>query len=221
MGSVRRHDRGVPFTCEACGRRNWPDLLPPVGDVLRCPHCLVERPFAKPPLLIVTGTVGIGKSTLCARLAGTIPGAILLDADVHAEDLVSVVPPNEDYPAFWRSLMRLAHELAQNGVAVVYFSTMLPAQALANADVLGYFETVEFLCLTCPPDVLRRRLVGREEGVGDSQTEVWVEFDRALVDAATALPTATVIDAGRAVEEVEHDVRHWVNTHLSHSRRAP
>jgi broad-specificity NMP kinase len=37
-------------------------------------------------LLIVTGTPGIGKSTLCARLAGTIPGVVLLDADVFAAD---------------------------------------------------------------------------------------------------------------------------------------
>ena len=136
-------------------------MIPAVGDVLRCPRCADERPFVKPPLLVVTATVGVGKSTLCARLAGTIPGAILLDADIHAEDLISVVPPNEDYPAFWRSMMRLAHELAQNNVVVVYFSTMLPAQVLANRDALGYFESVHFLCLTCPPDVLRARLARR------------------------------------------------------------
>src|SRR5437763_811904 len=115
-----RHDGGVPFTCEACGRRSpFPDLIPAVGDVLRCPHCADERPFVRPPLLVVTGTAGIGKSTLCARLAGTIPGALLLDADILAEDLISVVSPKQDYPAFWRSMMRLAHEVAQNNVVVV------------------------------------------------------------------------------------------------------
>ena len=145
----------MPFTCEACGRRSvFPDLIPAVGDVLRCPHCADERLSSGEPLLVVTGTAGIGKSTLCARLAGTIPGALLLDADIVAEDLVSVTPPNQDYPAFWRSMMRLAHELAQNNVEVVYFSTMLPEQVLANSDVLGYFDSVHFLCLTCPPDVL-------------------------------------------------------------------
>src|SRR5439155_9345190 len=93
--SSRRHDRGVPFTCEVCGGRSvFPDLIPAVGDVLRCPHCADERPFVRPPLLVVTGTAGVGKSTVCARLAGTIPGAVLLDADVFAEELISVVPPN-------------------------------------------------------------------------------------------------------------------------------
>ena len=131
----------MPFTCEVCGRRSvFPDLIPAVGDVLRCPHCAGERPFVRPPLLVVTGAAGVGKSTLCARLAGTVPGAVLLDADIVAEDLISVVPPNQDYPAFWRSMMRLAHELAQNDVVVVYFSTMMPEQVLGNRDVLGQFR---------------------------------------------------------------------------------
>lgn len=216
------HDRGVPFTCEACGGRSWPDLIPAVGDVLRCPHCADERPFVRPPFLVVTGTVGIGKSTLCARLAGTIPGAVVLDADVLAEDLISVVPPNPDYAAFWRSMMRLAHELGQNNVVVAYFSTMLPEQVLANSDVLDFFDSVHFLCLTCTPDVLRARLTRREgTDVASARIEMWLDFNRALAAAASDLPTATVVDAGRTVDEVEHDVRHWINTRLNTGHSDP
>ena len=189
-------------------------MIPAVGDVLRCPHCAAERPFVKPPLLVVTGTAGVGKSALCARLAGTIPGAVLLDADIHAEDLISVVTPNEDYPAFWRSMMRLAHELAQNKVVVVYFSGMLPEQVLANSDVLSYFASVQFLCLTCPPDVLRVRLSGHEGKPRPLQSSMGSSFNRALVAAASEIPTATVLDAGGTMDEVEHDVRHWIETRL-------
>jgi broad-specificity NMP kinase len=214
--STRRHNGGVPFTCEVCGRRGiFPDLIPAVDGVLRCPHCADERPFVRPPLLIVTGTVGIGKSTLCARLAGTITGALLLDADILAVDLVSVVPPKQDYPAFWRSMMRLAHELAQNNVVVVYFSTMLPEQVLANSGVLGYFRSVHFLCLSCPPDVLHARLAGRDgSAAANARIDVWSDFNNVLVAAASAIPTATVVDAGRTTDQVEHDVRHWINTQL-------
>jgi hypothetical protein len=211
--AARRHNRCVPFTCEACG--GWSDLIPAVGLVLRCPHCRHERPFVRPPLLVVTGTSGIGKSTLCARLAGTIPGAVLLDADVHAEDLISVVPPNQDYAAFWRSMMRLAHEIAQNNVVVVYFSVMLPEQILGNTDVLDYFDSAHFLCLTCPPDVLRARHAGRvESGPLTPSTERWVDFNAALMVASSEVPTATVVDASRTVDQVEQDVRNWVNTHV-------
>jgi thymidylate kinase len=166
-------------------------------------------------LLIVTGTSGIGKSTLCARLAGTIPGAVLLDADVFAEDLVSVAASNHDYPAFWRSMMRLAHELAQNNVVVVYFSVMLPEQVLANSGVLTYFDSVQFLCLTCPPDVLGARFAGRGgNAVATNRIDVWLDFNSTLVAAASELPTATVVDAGHPIDQVEHDVRKWINIQL-------
>jgi predicted kinase len=204
----------VPFTCDVCGRSTFPELIPPVGDLLRCPHCGDERRFARPSLLVVTGTVGIGKSTLCARLAGTIPGTVLLDADIFAEDLVSVAPPHVDYEAFWRSMLSLAHELAQNNVVVVYFSVMRPEQLLANSDLVGYFHSVNFLCLTCPADVLRARLARREPAADPAGFERWVDFNGALAAAASDLPTADVADASHAIDQVEHEVRDWIKAQL-------
>jgi gluconate kinase len=185
-----------------------------VGDVLRCPICAHQRSFVRSPLLVVTGAAGVGKSTICARLAGTISGAVLVDLDVFGEDIVSIAPPNRDYPAFWRSMMRLAHELAQNDTVVVYFSTMLPAQLIANSDTLNYFSSVHFLCMICRPDVLQARLKARGEHVLSSRLKFWTDFNDALTEAATTIPTATAIDVGRTVDEVEHDVRRWINTHL-------
>ena len=184
--------------------------------MLRCPHCACERPFLRAPLLVVTGTAGIGKSTLCARLSGTIAGVVLLDADIFAEDFVSVVSPNKDYPEYWRSMIRLAHELSQNNVVVVYLSTMLPEQLLANTDVLGYFDSVHFLCLTCPPGVLVGRLARRDgTEAAAARAERWLQFDRALLAAASETLAATVVDAGRTVDEVEKDVRAWINAVLA------
>ena len=205
----------MPFICEGCGRSAFPDLIPAVGDVLQCPSCAAKRSFVRPPLLVVTGTAGIGKSTLCARLAGTVDRVVFLDADIHATDLVSVVPPNQDYPAFWRSMMRLAHELAQSGLVVVYFSVMLPEQVLVNSEILSYFDSVQFLCLTCAPDQLRARIAGRDgSATAAARTQVWVDFDAALVAAAGEVPTATVLDAGRPVDIVERDVRRWIHSLL-------
>jgi hypothetical protein len=182
--------------------------------VLRCPLCANERGFTRPSLLVVTGTVGIGKSTVCARLAGTIPGTVLLDADIFAEEFTSVAPPNDDYEAFWRSMLRLAHELAQSNVTVVYFSVMRPQQLLANGDILGYFDSVHFLCLTCPPDELRARLMRREPSADPAWFERWVEFNSGLAADAKVLPTADILDAGRAIDQVEGDVRGWIETQL-------
>jgi energy-coupling factor transporter ATP-binding protein EcfA2 len=215
---------GMPFTCEACGSRT--DLMPAVGDVLRCPHCSDERPFVRPPLLVVTGPAGVGKSTLCARLAGTIPRAVLLDADIVGERHVSVVSPNPDYTAFWWSMMRLAHELAQNDLVVAYFSVMLPEQVLANSDALRYFESVHFLCLAARPDVLRARIARQAGSIAvtvnidaylDERTTVWNDFNTALLAAASDTPRTTTLDASRPIGEVELDVRDWINA-LLHRR---
>ncbi|HXW81726.1 MAG TPA: AAA family ATPase, partial [Acidimicrobiales bacterium] len=181
----------VPFTCEACGAARDLVQIPAHATMLRCPQCGHERRFFRPPLLIITGTAGAGKSTICARLAGRVPGAVLLDADIFASDMISVVAPNADYPAFWRSMARLAHEIAQNNLAVVFFSVMLPQQLLANTDVLGYFESISFLCLTCDAEVLRTRFVQRD-GSGSSPLEIdaaverWRQFNDVLMDAVTS-----------------------------------
>jgi predicted kinase len=194
--------------------------------MLICPHCGSERAFLRKPLLVVTGTPGTGKSTVCARLAGTIPEAVLLDLDVFVDEIGSAAPPDPDYAAFWRLMMRLAHEVSQNDLAVVCFSVMLPEQVLANTEALRYFDSVEFLCLTCPPETLRARLTSRR-GWGAAAGEAeglsaavayWLEFDRILVDSAGRLPTATILDSAGEPDRVSEEVRDWLVDRLS-SRR--
>ncbi len=110
-----------------------------------------------------------------------------LNADIHAEDLISAVSPSHDYPAFWRSMMRLAHEIAQNNLAVVNFAVMLPEQVLANREDLRYFNAVRFLCLTCPPAELHRRIAGRAgPGFVTEVVQKWIDFNDALVADAGA-----------------------------------
>ena len=187
------------------------DQIPAHGMVLAVRNAATSGGFVRPPLLIVTGTRAPGIDHF-ARLAGRIPGAVLLDADVFASDMISVVPPNEDYPAFWRSMARLAHEISQNNLAVVFFSVMLPQQLLANTDVLEYFESVSFLCLRCDAEVLRTRLM-RRAGSGATRKGLrrpWTggaRFNDVLIDAASSINDVHVIDATRPVGEVESGVR--------------
>jgi 2-phosphoglycerate kinase len=144
---------------------------------------------------------------------------VLLDADVFACDMISVAPPNEDYPAFWRSMTRLAHEISQNNLVVVFFSVMLPQQVLANKGVLDYFESVSFLCLTCDAEVLRTRFVRRLVSASDTQrieaaVDRWRRFNDVLIDAARSTDGVEAIDATRSVGEVESDVRGWILARL-------
>ena len=92
---------------------------------------------------------------------------------------------------------------------------MLPEQVLVNSDVVSYFCSVDFLCLTCPPEVLRSRLVRRDgSDAATANSAVWVAFNSALAAAAREIPTATVLDAAGAVDQVAADVRHWITTRL-------
>jgi hypothetical protein len=97
----------------------------------------------------------------------------------------------------------------------VYFAVMLPEQVVANSEVLRYFDSVHFLCLTCRPADLRRRLAARvQPGAVPEVVQRWVDFNEALVAAARQIPTATVVDAGRTVDQLEDVVRLWIDRQL-------
>jgi hypothetical protein len=52
------------------------------------------------------------------------------------------------------------------------------------------------------------------EGWLDARTARWLEFNDDLAAAASEISTATVVDAGGTVDQVEHDVREWINRGL-------
>lgn len=181
------------------------------------------RPFVRPPLLVVVGPIGVGKSTICSRLAGTTPGAVLLDADIFGYQHVKLLGAEPDYAAYWRWLIEVAHEISQNQLVVTYFSVMLPEHLLANTEALEYFDSVHFLYLKAANDVLRQRIERQAGTIAatvdidvylDERTTKWNAFNAVLDDAAMNTPRTTVVDATRPTNEVEHEVRTWITTHL-------
>jgi len=121
------------------------------------------------------------------------------------------VSPNHDYPAFWRYLMRLAHEIAQNGCTVAYFGVALPEQILANTDMVQYFEAVHILGLVCREGDLRARIVGRPGGeAAAARLDVHLEINRRIAESASTTPNMALVDASRAIDDVELDIRRWI-----------
>lgn len=199
----------MPFSCESCG--GHAHLMAARDGMLICEHCGGEHPFNRPPLLVVAGAGASGKSTLCQRVAAQARGFIALDADVFEHDLVSVVSPRHDYPAFWRTLMCLAHEIAQNGVTVVYFGITLPDQVLRHTDLAEYFDGIHILALVCDEAELRARINARAGGDAVARRiDLHLDINRQLADASRSTPNMAAVDASRPVAEVEAAVLTWI-----------
>ena len=163
--------------------------------------------------MVVTGSCGTGKSTLCQRLAGTISGLVALDSDLFSQDVASVISPRHDYPSFWRFLMQLAHAIAQNGLAIAYFGVMAPEQVLSNHEAVSLFSSVHFLGLVCDEDVLQHRVKGRDRPTDAHKIfEVYPQINAALRDQRNRTPNLTTLDASRPIDDVEADVRQWVHS---------
>ncbi|HJS18435.1 MAG TPA: hypothetical protein VJ785_06790 [Anaerolineales bacterium] len=56
--------------CHQCGLYRADKLIDPSGPYAICPECGYKHAFRQLPLLIVSGTSGAGKSTVCQALSG-------------------------------------------------------------------------------------------------------------------------------------------------------
>jgi len=178
----------VALTCSRCGAHGRAGL---VEGRLTCPHCGSPRTAAGVPLLVVTGAAATGKSTVCAGLAGTIPGLVALDADVMAAGAAAVTAGREDYRAFWAYLLAVSVELAENGQATAWCGIGLPEQLL-DQPLLPAFTGVHLLALTCQEDTHRRRLTARRGGgTAAARPERHAAINHALTTAAST-PGMTV-----------------------------
>ena len=102
---------------------------------------------------------------------------------------------------------------------------MLPQQLLADTDVLGYFESISFLCLACEAEVLR---AGSYEGTGNGSNTQEIEaavdrrrqFNEGNIDAACSTDDVHTIDATRSTPtEVESDVHRWMQRNYNTRNR--
>lgn len=91
---------------------------------------------------------------------------------------------------------------------------MLQEQVLVNRDVLSYFAGVRLLCHTCSPSVVAKRLPALEPDAPPSAVSRRIEFNGLLAETGAGTPEASVLDASGTVDEVERDVRQWIEAQL-------
>lgn len=147
--------------CAARGEYNEPPILEgagPAGLVAVCPHCHHREPFAQYPLWWITGSPGVGKSTLAPLLRRGLPEWIVFEGE--AIDFWRYEERPGDYAALHSQYLKVAYEIASNDRPVVLLATASPADVDAS-PFRSRFAAIGFLGLVSDPATQERRLRAR------------------------------------------------------------
>jgi hypothetical protein len=189
----------MALVCRGCGSYIQP-IVNVVEESIRCPACGHVEPQRIGPLWIVTGTSGVGKTTMVELLRPLLPAWEVFDTDImHAADW-------QQQRSNW---LRIAHAIAQNGRNTLLCGVLLP-QDIDRCDHRPLFSKVCYLNLHCDDETraarLRARPAWRQSGSHEfiehqRQFAQWLldhattDFDPPLVtvDTTYATPQATAI----------------------------
>jgi len=183
------------------------------GETVVCPACGHERTFEKPPLLIVTGATGAGKTTVREELLGRVD-TVLLEDDAIAPERAEF----DSETAFNEYLLGRCRDLAQSGITPVLFTTALgkpdDIEGLTNRR---YFGDAHFLGVVCEGDVLAERLRTRPGWTGKGYwggVERQIEFNDWVKDHAAAEGIDTVDTTEESIAETAERVAQWLEEYL-------
>lgn len=172
-----------------------------------------SSPACGTPSLLVTGTIGTGKTVVAVESGELIAATGLTAAVVDLDWLAWVRPPSSalfekdavhglvvrNFAAIWPNLRDAG---AQRFVLARALTTRAEVDAIGDAIPDGDLFVVR---LTATPETIRARLEARDSGATlQEHLAQSVEFDRLLDDARIA--DATVATDGRGVRDVARAV---------------
>lgn len=192
--------------CDACGAHAIRRLALRDGrGEFRCEACGRQLNRLVPPLGIVTGASGVGKTTIIPHLQRLLPGYGVLDKDAMWA---------QDWDTAYNNLFRVASALAQGGRATVIVGTIIPGHldGLSDRDLAG---PVSYANLHCDDATRADRL--RHRRTWDVPDAPFIEDHRLfarwlLKHAATHFspPMPTFDTSATAPEAVAARVAAWV-----------
>jgi hypothetical protein len=173
---------------------------------LRCPRCGSESWLPALPLFVVTGTSGVGKSTITAPLRKLLPGCLVIESDV----ILHVAALGWDT---WRNTwLQISHAAALGGQPTVLTGSLTPDQ-LERLPARRLIGPIHFALLDCPDDVLADRLRARPDWRLSSSEGKVIEYQRfAAWLRARITPSFDTSTASAA--EVAERVAAWVHALL-------
>jgi predicted kinase len=203
--------------CPNCGEYKADRTINPTGPFAICPFCGHKQLFKQLPLLTVSGASGVGKSTICGRLIGTINEAVLLDADLMWRSELN--HPENNYREFIESCLRLSKNISQSGRPVVLFGagTGVPMNVEPCVE-RRYFSKVHYLALVCNNEEITRRLQARKNWRGKDNADYLVkqvEFNAWFKESGTSLYNIDLVDTtSETVEQTADRVAVWIHKNL-------
>jgi len=180
---------------------------------LVCPECGASKPFVSPPLCIVTGAAGTGKSTVRSELRWEIDAVLLEDDPLWFESFEGMTEPEfNDY------VLSLCAEVAQSGVQPVLFTTgMGVPENVEGLDARQYFGESHYLALVCDDETQAERLRARPDWDDDeddwADVERQVEFNQWFRSEAEDEGVELLDTTDATVAETVTAVREWLDTH--------
>jgi len=150
--------------------------------------------FPRPALIIVTGLIGTGKTTV-SRAIGRGLGCTVLSSDVIRKDLAGIPPAEQHYDSFaaglyspqstqktYSALLRRAGEQLGQGNTVVLDASFRKRSDRQVARNLALEYGSAFLAMECvaPDEIIRQRLEKRSRAgsVSDGRWEIFADIKK-------------------------------------------
>jgi hypothetical protein len=188
--------------CSGCG--DWQEpAVDREAATLCCAACGHVEPHWFPPLFILTGPAGAGKSAILPLLRAALAEWDVFDTDILWDSA-------GDWQTVRGNWLRIALSIAQGGRPTLLCGIHVPETTDACPE-RRYFGRVHYLALTCHPEVREQRLRARPPWRGAGEAFIaeqhafarWLDrhgssaFDPPLAVLDTS--SASVGDTGREV----------------------
>lgn len=205
--------------CLRCGEDRADKAIVPEGAYAICPNCRFQNEFVRLPLFILTGASGVGKSTVCLRLAAQMKDVVIMESDILWR--VEFNQPETNYREYRETWLRVCKNISQAGKPVVLCGVGEPSQ-FEQCIERRYFSELHYLALVCDDQIFASRLRNRPTRGGplkDEDIKEQVVFNRWLVNnAQNTEPPMTLLDTSeisvaQTVEKVERWIRSLMNGH--------
>jgi len=179
-----------------------------VLDVRRLAENLgqIPEPMAGPPLIVVSGLPGTGKSYFCSKLAERLE-FVVLESDALRKTLFSSpsYSPSESSRLFQAS-HHLIEALLKKGIPLIFDATNLSERhreyLYSIADHLD--AKLILVRVEAPPEVVQQRLQARGEAVNsnDSSDADWSVYQRIKSSVQKIRRKHFVVDTSRDITPV-------------------